>query len=429
MKKHVQRLLLLITLYSAICLITLTVAAGSLLATDLSEKDEKSAKKISVENETLIQTSTVTGQVTSEDDDSGLPGVNVVIKGTTQGTVSDVSGNYTLEVLDENGTLVFSSVGFKEQEVAVGNRSIINVIMVSDVTALDEIVVVGYGTQKKKDLTGAIASADLEAMDTQPNVSFLEGLQGTVPGLNVGQVNEAGESPALSIRGRTSISGEQDPLIVLDGVIYRGALIDINPSNIKSVDVLKDASASAIYGSQAANGVVIITTNSGNSADGKPIINYSGMYSFQRPQYELRAEVDQDKFMLKIEHSDILQSRTQSSGYLERNPDWDETTNFKTSHEIRQFNAGRSYDWYDHATTDNPYTMSHNVSIANSTKNNNYYAAIGYTDQDGYMIDENYKRINGRINLFTTITKWLDIDVQTFLTTSDYGAKYIWHWR
>ncbi len=370
-----------------------------------------------------LQTREISGYVTSDDDEEGLPGVNVIVKGTSQGTVTDVQGNYTLQVPEDGAVLVFSSVGFIENEETVGNRSVINIILTADVTALDEIVVVGYGTQKKSDLTGAISSADMESMDTQPNVSFLEGLQGTVPGLNVGQVDVAGESPTLSIRGRTSISGEQDPLIVLDGVIYRGALVDINPGNIKSIDVLKDASASAIYGSQAANGVVLITTNSGNQADGKPIINYSGMYSFQRPNHELRAEVNQDKFMLKIEHSDILQSRIPSSGYLDRNPDWDETTNFKTSHEIRQFNAGRSFDWYDHIARDNPFTVSHNISLSNSTKNNNYYAAIGYTDQSGYMIDESYKRINGRINLFTTVTKWLDIDIQTFLTTSDYGPQ------
>ena len=248
----------------------------------------------------------VNGTVTSSDDESGLPGVNVLLKGTNQGTVTDVDGNYNIEVPDGNAILVFSSVGFIEQEVAIANRTLINVIMESDVTALDEIVVVGYGTQKKKDLTGAIASADLEAMDTQPNVSFLEGLQGSIPGLNVGQVNEAGESPELSIRGRTSISGEQDPLIVLDGVIYRGALIDINPNDIKAIDVLKDASASAIYGSQAANGVVMITTKTGTKGKGRPTITYSGMHSFQQPHHELRAEVDPDLFMLKIEHSNEI---------------------------------------------------------------------------------------------------------------------------
>ncbi|MCK5368072.1 MAG: SusC/RagA family TonB-linked outer membrane protein, partial [Cyclobacteriaceae bacterium] len=368
------------------------------------------------------QQSEVTGTVTDEDS-SPLPGVSVLIKGTTTGSITDSEGVYKVSVENAEAVLVFSFVGYVTREEVVGNRSIIDMPLTPDITALDEIVVVGYGTQKKKDVTGAIASADLEAMNTQPNVSFLEGLQGAIPGLNVGQVNEAGESPALSIRGRTSISGEQDPLIVMDGVIYRGELVDINPSNIKSIDVLKDASASAIYGSQAANGVVMITSKTGTKSRGNPTINYSGMYSFQRPSHELRAEVDQDLFMLKIEHSDILQSRTQASGYLERNPDWSETTNFKTSHEIRQFNAGRSYDWYDHATTDNPYTQNHTISIGNSTDKNNYYAAVGYTDQDGYMIDEYYKRINGRINLFTTVTNWMDIDVQTFLTVSDYGPQ------
>ena len=235
---------------------------------------------------------TVTGTVITEEDDSGLPGVNVLIKGTSQGTVTDISGKYTIEVPDENTVLVFSSVGFVEQEFSVGNRTIIDITMESDVTALDEIVVIGYGTQKKSDLTGAIASADLEAMDTQPNVSFLEGLQGSIPGLNVGQVNEAGESPELSIRGRTSISGAQNPLIVLDGVIYRGELVDINPSDIKAIDVLKDASASAIYGSQAANGVVMITTKTGTKGKGRPTITYSGLHALQQPHHELRAETN-----------------------------------------------------------------------------------------------------------------------------------------
>ena len=174
------------------------------------------------------QQSEVTGTVTDEDS-SPLPGVSVLIKGTTTGSITDTDGIYKVTVENAEAVLVFSFVGYVTKEEVVGNRSIIDMPLTPDVTALDEIVVVGYGTQKKKDLTGAIASADLEAMDTQPNVSFLEGLQGTVPGLNVGQVNEVGESPDLSIRGRTSISGEQDPLIVLDGVIYRGALLILIP--------------------------------------------------------------------------------------------------------------------------------------------------------------------------------------------------------
>ena len=375
-----------------------------------------------LEIEVIIQTRNITGTVVAEENGEGLPGVNVVEKGTTNGTVTNVEGQYNLTV-GEGATLVFSSVGYTTEEILVGNRSEINLEMYPDIQQLQELVVVGYGTQKKEDVTGSIVSADLDAMDKQPNVSIMEGLQGTVPGLNIGQVSEAGENPNISIRGQTSLSGEQNPLIVVDGVIFRGQLIDINPSDIESVDVLRDASATAIYGSQAANGVLMITTKSGSDASGEPIIRYSGQYSFQQPHRELRAETDPDAFMLKIEHSDIFQSRTEASGYLERNPDWAETTNFKTSHEIRQFNAGRSFDWYDHVTTDNPYTTRHNLSIANSTENNSYFASMGYTKQDGHLADEYYQRINGRINLTSSVTNWFDIDFQSFLTVSEYGPQ------
>lgn len=372
--------------------------------------------------EIVIQTRNITGKVTTYEDREGLPGVNVVEKGTSNGTVTNVQGEYSLEV-SEGATLVFSSVGYTTEEVAVGNRSVIDLTMTSDIKQLQELVVVGYGTQEKEDVTGAIVSADLESIESQPNVSVMEGLQGTIPGFNIGQVNQAGQNPDLSIRGQTSLSGEQDPLIVIDGVIFRGELIDLNPSDIGSIDVLRDASAKAIFGSQASNGVIMITSKSGKISDGEPTIKYSGQHSFQQPHHELRAEANGDAFMLKIEHSDILQSRTEESGYLERNPDWAETTNFKTSHEIRAFNAGRSFDWYDYVTTDNPYTMRHNLSIANATEDNNYFASIGYTEQDGHIRDEFYQRVNGRINLFTTVTDWLDIDVQSFLTVSDYGPQ------
>jgi len=354
----------------------------------------------------------IRGKVTDADADSPIPGANVIIKGTEIGTVTDINGEYRISVPANNNVLVFSSIGYEAIEEEINGRSEINVGLQEGVTALSEVVVVGYGTQKAKDVTGAIVTADMDAMGEQPNVSFMQGLQGSIPGLNVGQVNEAGENPSISIRGQASLSGEQNPLIVVDQVIYRGSLIDINPSDIKSVSVLKDASATAIYGSQASNGVIMITTKSGTITDGKPVISYSGQYSFQQPHYELRAQTDPDKFMEKIAHSDIFQSRTEESDYLEPNPDWTESTNFKTSHEIRQFNLGRSFDWYDFVTNDNPYTTNHNLSISNATEYTNYFVSLGYTSQEGHMKDEFYDRINGRINVGTSVTDWLDFDIQ-----------------
>ena len=348
-----------------------------------------------------------------------LPGVTVVVKGTTKGTVSNADGSYEIAA-EPDDILVFSFIGMKSKEVPVNNQSEVNVTLEDDIIGIEEVVAIGYGTQKKEDLTGSIASADMDAVQEQPNVSFMEGLQGTIPGLNIEQVSQAGEDPDITIRGQSTLSGEQAPLIVLDGVIFRGNLMDINPSDIRSIDVLKDASARAIYGSQASNGVIQIVTTTGK---GEPSIKYSSRFSLQQPHHELRAETDGDKFMLKIEHSDIEQSRTAESGYLERNPDWSETTNFKTSHEIRQYELGRTYDWYDGVTTDLPYTVSHNISVSNATDKNNYFTSIGYTKQVGHMLDEYYKRINGRINLTSTLTDWFNMDIQSFVTLSDYGPQ------
>jgi len=360
----------------------------------------------------------ITGKV-SDPNDVPLPGVTVIIKGTLKGTVSNSDGSYEIEASDDD-ILVFSFIGMKSEEVLVGNQTEINVTLETDVIGIEEVVTIGYGTQKREDLTGSIVSGDIEAVQELPNLSLMEGLQGAVPGLNIGQVNEAGEEPDISIRGQSTLSGEQDPLIVVDGVIYRGSLLDINPNDIKSVDILKDASSKAIYGSQASNGVIQIVTTTGK---GQPSIKYSGRFSLQRPHHEVRAEMDGDKFMQKIEHSDIKQSRTEESGYLERNPNWAETTNFKTNHEIRQYELGNTYDWYDGITTDNPYTISHNISVAHSTEKSNYFGSIGYTEQDGHMEDEYYERINGRFNFTSTLTDWFNLDFQSFVTISEWGPQ------
>ncbi|QGY45212.1 SusC/RagA family TonB-linked outer membrane protein [Maribellus comscasis] len=364
------------------------------------------------------QDNTISGTV-SDTKGVPLPGVTVVVQGTTNGTVTDANGYYTIKA-KTGDILGFSFIGMKSIEIPVNNQSEINAILEADVIGIDEVVAIGYGTQKKEDLTGSIASGDMDAVLAQPNLSVLEGLQGMVPGLNIGQSNQAGENPSLSIRGQSTLSGEQDPLIVLDGVIFRGNLIDVNPSDIKSISVLKDASARAIYGSQASNGVIQIVTTTGK---GEASIKYSGRFSIQSPHNQLRAETNGEKFMQKIAYSDIQQSRTAESGYLEANPDWTETTNFKTSHEIRQYELGRTYDWYDGVTTDNPYTTSHNISVSNATEKNNYFSSIGYTKQDGHMLDEHYERINGRINLSSKLTNWLELDIQSFLTLSDYGPQ------
>ncbi|HWS01605.1 MAG TPA: carboxypeptidase-like regulatory domain-containing protein, partial [Prolixibacteraceae bacterium] len=227
----------------------------------------------------------ITGKVVDQSG-SPIPGVSVVVKGTTIGTVTDNNGGYSIQVPATAKTIVYSFVGMEVQEVSIEGKSVINISMSDLTVGIEEVVAIGYGTMKKSDLTGSVVRADMNALKESPNVSLTQSLQGVVPGLNVGMVTSAGEDASITVRGRNTISGTNSPLIVLDGIIYRGNLVDINPNDIESVDVLKDASSTAIYGSQASNGVLIITSKKGKDM-GKPIVSYSGSYAYQTPSHEV----------------------------------------------------------------------------------------------------------------------------------------------
>jgi len=363
--------------------------------------------------------SSVSGKVTDEIGQP-LPGVTVVIKGTTQGTITDVDGSYIITNVPEDATLVFSFVGMRTQEVVIGTQETVNVTMEVDAIGIEEVVAIGYGTMRKSDMTGAVVSANMDAIRESPNTTVVESLRGNVPGLDIGQTVEAGEEPDLLIRGKSTLGGSQEPLIVLDGVIFRGSMNDINPHDIESVDILKDASAASVYGSQATNGVILITTTKGGKP-GKPIIAYSGSYSFRSPVRELPGP-DLEGFIKQTELSDITLSRTPESGYLESNPTWDISSIFSVNEEVEAYLDGRSTYWYDLLTNDNIHMQDHNISMSNSTQSTNYLVSLGYRDQSGYMINEGYSRISSRINLNNKITDWLEIGVQSFMSISDYSG-------
>jgi hypothetical protein len=194
-----------------------------------------------------VATITVKGLVTSLEDGQTIPGANILIKGTATGTVTDINGTYTLDAPEE-GTLVFSSIGYITQEVAVNGRAVIDIILMEDMQSLDEVVVVGYGTQKKSDITGSVVSLDNKRLENLPNANVLQAMQGAVPGLSVTMnSNDADQSnQEFYIRGPNSITASNQPLIIVDGIPYSGNISDINPNDIASVDVLKDASSSAI---------------------------------------------------------------------------------------------------------------------------------------------------------------------------------------
>ncbi len=366
----------------------------------------------------------VTGIVTDAQTGEPIPGVNIIIEGTTIGTITSLNGEYSIEVPGPDANLVFSFVGYLTQKIVIGDKLEININLEVDYAQIEEVIVVGYGTQRKSDLTGSVVRANIEAFKEQPNISIMQSLQGSVPGLNVGQVNRVGQEPEFTIRGRTTISGTMAPLIVVDGIIFRGNIIDLNPNDIESIDVLKDASSTAVYGSQAANGVIIISTAKSGGIDGKPVINYSSQFAYQKP-HKTFDYPDVDYFILKTERSDYLQSRTPESGYLEPNPAYSFTSRLETTEALRAYEAGILTDWYDLVTRDNIHTQNHNLSISNKTKYNNYYLSIGYSDQVGYMVNEDYNRVNARINIDNTITDWLTVGIQSFLARSDYSGAQI----
>ena len=199
-----------------------------------------------------------------------LADVSVILKGSSSGTKTNANGEYSIAIPNAKAVLVFSFVGLQQQEIVVGTRTELNITMLPGVAQQDEVVIVGYGTQKKQAVTGAVVKADLKTYENVTVNNIMETLKGTVAGLNVGEANTAGGVPGVTIRGTNTIAASNSPLIVLDGVIFSGSLADISPSDVESVTVLKDASAAAVYGSRSANGVIIIETKKGTGVNGKP---------------------------------------------------------------------------------------------------------------------------------------------------------------
>jgi len=365
------------------------------------------------------QQKSVSGKV-GDTSGGALPGVSIVVKGTTNGTITDANGNYSLANVPENAILQFSFVGMKGQEISTDGKSIINVTLTEESIGIEEVVAIGYGTMKKSDLTGSVTRANIGAFSESPNVSLTQSLQGVVPGLNVGQVTTAGEDASISIRGRTTISGTTSPLIILDGVIYRGNLVDINSHDIESIDVLKDASATAIYGSQASNGVLIITSKKGKDL-GKPVVSYSGSYSYQLPSYAVKLGNSAD-YISKIKTM-YLNTAYQGPDYITENPAFSPSTFMTDKNAVDGYANGVDTDWWDLLTNKSGQIQDHTLSIRGKSNLSSYFFSVGYLDQSNIMINDVYSRYNVRLNLENDVTKWMKLGVQAFLTTSDFSGS------
>ncbi len=368
----------------------------------------------------------VTGRVTEGDKNEGLPGVSILIKGTSQGTTTDVDGNYSITVQNANAVLVFSIVGYEAQEITVGNKSQINVALKTDVKSLGEVVVVGYGVQKKETITGSVVSVKGTDLVKSPAVNLSNSLAGRLPG--VVAVNRSGEpgfdGSAIRIRGANSL-GNNDALIVIDGIPDRaGGLQRLNPADIESISVLKDASA-AIYGSRAANGVILITTKKGKT--GKPELSYSFNQGYAQPTVVPKL-ADAAQYVEMLNDLDIYQLPTaqwkaandayKATG-IYTGPNGQQRKAPYSPAEIQKYKDGSdpwlypNTDWYDATLKNWSPQVRHNVQINGGTDAIRYLASLGYQDQDGYYKNSatGYQQYDLRLNLDAKINKYVNVNI------------------
>lgn len=352
-----------------------------------------------------VSAQTVKGTIKSGNNEI-IPGASVVVKGTTKGTTANNEGSYSIAATSSQ-TLVISSIGFKTKEVPVGNKTIIDIVLDEDQSSLNEVVVVGYGTQKKSDLTGAVASVNLETIRNAPNTNIGQYLQGTVPGLNVGLSTSAGGTPPISIRGRVTLNGNQNVLIILDGIQYTGSLSSINPDDVASIDVLKDASSTAVYGAQAANGVILITSRKGKYNQ-KPSISLSSAYTVQNPTIGNLKPYERDGYLKQLTEA-FWDKAYLAPGYTEPNP------NFKLSDfadaSMRDVSGNllpNAYNWFDESTNTGGI-LENNLSISGGADKVSYLLSGSLVDQKGFIVNDIFKRKSLRANIEIQPLNWMKI--------------------
>ncbi|AYB32553.1 SusC/RagA family TonB-linked outer membrane protein [Chryseolinea soli] len=358
----------------------------------------------------LVQQTKISGKVSSADGEV-LPGVNVIIKGTNEGTVTDADGLYTINVPGPDATLVFSFIGFSPEEITVGNQTRLDVTMTPALEALSEIVVIGYGEVKKSDLTGSVSSVKAEELKAIPTTSFDQALQGRAAGVQVQQTSgQPGAEASIRIRGTSSITAANEPLYVIDGMLVNSSTADvtaggfngprigplsaINPSDIESIEILKDASATAIYGSRGANGVILITTKRGKK--GTSALNFESYYGVQQVSKQLD--------LLNASQFGSLVNEARSNAGLPL---------IYTDPQ----NLGTGTDWQKEIYRTAPI-QNYQLSFTGGTEKTQYAISGGLFDQDGVVIGSDFRRYSFRTNINTEISKKLSVGTNLSLSST-----------
>lgn len=339
-----------------------------------------------------IQTKTVSGKVTDATTGEPIPGVNISVQGTTLGTISDASGNYSIQVPAATATLVFSFVGYVTEAIPVDNISSLDVKLVADIKSLDEVVVVGYGVQKKSHLTGSVAKLKNDKLDEIPVSRIDQAFQGKIAGVQVQNItSEAGVAPKIRIRGMGSISAATNPLVVVDGHPVADGLSFVNMADVESIEVLKDAASAAIYGSRAAGGVIIITTKSG-SAD-KPKYNVKFSKGI-RSAYELHPLMNFTEYINKLYDEAAMRANDPSVAASSQNLTTDpERACYIIENELM---GGRATNWQNEAIRSTGAVDNLQLSVSGGRKDLTYYISGNYQKEDGLMYHSSYQKMGLR---------------------------------
>ena len=386
-------------------LTALLLCTGFIAAQPLAVMAEDSVTSVHAVQQ---QKQTVTG-IIKDATGEAIIGASVLEKGTSNGTITDLDGKFTLSVTP-NATLVISYIGYQTQELPVVAGKVMDIQMKEDAEMLDEVVVVGYGTTKRKNFTGSVSTvkASETPLALMPTSNAMDILRGTATGITVSQQQGAGQAPSLQVRGQKSVNGGSTPLIVMDGVIYMGSFRDIDPTTIESMSILKDATSLAAYGSQAANGVIMITTKKGKL--GKPVINVNTSWAFSTAA----AKPD------LLSPQDYVKKVNLLSGLAEdADPTW------MREYEYENYKNGNTIDWFDYSTRTG-IMQNYSASVSGATEKMNYYLSGTYTDQEGVVKGDDYDRTVLTARIQTDITNWLQVGGQVNYAYNDYSGPSVY---
>ena len=384
------------------------------------------------------QVKKVTGTVTSEEDGLPVVGASVLVKGTTVGTVTDIDGNFTISnVPSSAGTLVISFIGLQTQEVDI--QPVVKVVLHADSEVLDEVMVVAYGTAKKSSFTGSASVIGGDKIESRPITNVTKALEGQTTGvLTTSGSGQPGESASIVIRGYGSINASQDPLYVVDGVPYDGTLSSINPSDIESMTILKDASAGALYGARGANGVVMITTKQGK--EGKTNVTWrstAGWSSRAIPEYDMVSQKD----FVQLTYEALRNGYVFTNGYNWADAEAAARNSLSTNLGGELYNPFKNYtwsqiidpatgqvrpdaqsawdeNWMDAILHNNAFRHEHQLQLSGGTEKTRYMFSLGYLNEDGILTGTNFQRYNGRANINSEVTDWFKGNMNVSLTHS-----------